>query len=385
MWKDKIAEFLNRIDKLSRRRDLIDVLKIEGTSALFFDGRWRTVFCSNDYLGLRNHPRVVEAAKKAIDEWGAGAGASRLITGSLKIHSELEQKLCDWLGYESALLFGSGYLANVGAIEALGSIAKTIFSDRLNHASIIDGCRLAKCEVKIYEHLDIGALSIFLSSSQKPSMIVTESAFSMEGDCADMQKMSELASQFEALLFVDEAHAIGIYGDRGRGLCSDLRRKPDLFLGTLGKALGGYGAFIVTTKELKDFLINRARTFVFSTAPPPAAVASALAAIELIESKEAPIEKLWENTRYLRSAAGQAGLPVKPDGGPIISIIVGSEDSAVALSSYLWDRGTWVQPIRPPTVPEGASRLRITISALHAKSEIDSLIELLKERLKTAH
>lgn len=383
MWKEKIDEWIKQIDRTGRLRELRAIVRIDATKVLCADNKWRVVFCSNDYLGLKNHPKIIEAVKRATDEWGAGAGASRLITGNTKIHTALEEKICDWLGYESALLFGSGYLASIGVIEACGSIAKKIFSDRLNHASIIDGCRLAKCEKAIYEHLDIEMLSDMLSSSDKPSMIVTESAFSMEGDYPDLEKISQLASSSDALLFVDEAHALGVYGESGKGLCASLNKKPNILLGTCGKALGSYGAFVATTKDIKNFLINRARTFIFSTAPSPPVVAASLTAIELIERKEAPIEKLWENTRYFRGAANQAGLPVKIEGGPIIPIIIGDERRTLAVSEKLWSAGFWVQPIRPPTVPEGSSRLRITISALHKKAEMDSLIEALKQCIAT--
>jgi len=377
MWDERRGGFFSRLDELHRRRELTEIQGIEGAKALCADGKRRTVFCSNDYLGLKNHPRLVEAAEKALDVWGAGSGASRLITGTLKIHRQLEEKVCAWLGCEAALLFGSGYLASVGVIEALGSMAKTILSDRLNHASLIDGCRLAKCDVEVYEHANIRQLSGLLNASERPALVVTESVFSMEGDHPDLDGLSKLAREADALLFVDEAHALGVYGDGGRGLCAGIERKPDLVMGTLGKALGSYGAFVATTEGWRDFLVNRARTFIFSTAPSPPTLASALAAIELVMKGEAPIDALWENTRYFRRAANQAGLAVGESGGPIVPLVVGTERDAIALSRRLWECGLWVQPIRPPTVPEGSCRLRITISALHARSELDALIDAL--------
>ncbi|HDH96844.1 MAG TPA: aminotransferase class I/II-fold pyridoxal phosphate-dependent enzyme, partial [Proteobacteria bacterium] len=224
MWDEKRSELFARLDELNRRRTPAEIRRIEGKRALCADGRWRVVFCSNDYLGLKSHPKLAQAAKKAADVWGTGSGASRLITGTLGIHAELEERICEWLGCEAALLFGSGYLASVGTIEALGSIAKTILSDRLNHASIIDGCRLARSEVRIYEHADIEQLSALLGASDAPALVVTESVFSMEGDHPNLEELSKTVGDLKALLMIDEAHALGVYGDRGRGLCADLSR-----------------------------------------------------------------------------------------------------------------------------------------------------------------
>ena len=377
-WERKLAEFFERLEAQRRVRSLREIKKVEGARALCADSKWRVVFCSNDYLGLKQHPKVVEAARRAADEWGAGSGASRLITGSLSIHARLEEKVCEWLGYEAAVLFGSGYLANVGTIEALGSaVAEAIVSDELNHASIIDGCRLARASTRIYRHLDVAHAGSLLSEVDGPALVVTESVFSMEGDSPDVAELGRVAAGRGALLFVDEAHALGLYGEGGRGLCAASGMRPELLLGTLGKALGSYGAFVATTSELKRFLVNRARTFIFATAPAPPAAAAAIAAMDLVARGEAPVKILWDNVRYFRGAAHAAGLPVDASGGAIVPIVVGSEQNALALSEYLWERGLWVQAIRPPTVPEGRCRLRITLSALHSRADMDLLVEAL--------
>jgi glycine C-acetyltransferase/8-amino-7-oxononanoate synthase len=337
------------------------------------------LLCSNNYLGLADHPLVREAAAEAAMHWGAGAGSSRLISGTMEPHLQLEAGLAEFKGYESALLFGSGYLANTGAIAALAGSGEVVFSDELNHASIVDGCRLSRAETFVYRHGDLEHLAWGLrGAGARASLIVTDGLFSMDGDIAPVNGLLELARRHGCRLMVDEAHATGAIGPRGRGsvAAAGLSGEVDLIVGTLGKALGSYGAYVCAGAETTDFLLNSARPFIFSTAPPPPAVAAAGAALELLRSKPKRVEQLQTNATRLRSALTAEGLRAGRSRTQIVPLEVGGAERTMELCESILERGIFAQGIRPPTVPAGSSRLRFTVMATHRAAELEQAAKL---------
>jgi 8-amino-7-oxononanoate synthase len=337
------------------------------------DGRPVLLLCSNNYLGLAERIEVREAAAEAALRWGAGSGASRLISGTMEPHRQLEARLAAFKGYESALLFGSGYLANTGTIAALAGKGEVIFSDELNHASIVDGCRLSRAETFVYRHGDLEHLAWALYHQRgRPALIVTDGVFSMDGDVAPLPELLELARRHGARLMVDEAHATGAVGPGGRGsvAAAGLSSEVDVVVGTLGKALGSYGAYVCANTETIDFLVNTARPFIFSTAPPPPAIAAALAALELLEAEAELVERLQSNARRLRTALAAEGLGVGAAKTQVVPIHVGKAEVAMDLCEAALRRGVFAQGIRPPTVPEGSCRLRCTVMATHTAEEL---------------
>jgi 8-amino-7-oxononanoate synthase len=337
---------------------------------VLLDGHPVLLLCSNNYLGLADHPRVRSAAAEAAMRWGASAGASRLISGNMKPHRHLERRLAEFKGHEAALLFGAGYLANTGAIAALARRGEVVFSDELNHASIIDGCRLARAETFVYRHGDMEHLAWGLrEAAGQGSLIVSDGVFSMDGDLAPLEQLVQLARRHDCRLMIDEAHATGVLGPGGRGsvAAAGLSEEVDILVGTLGKALGSYGAYVCANKEIVEYLINTARSFIFSTAPPPPVVAAALAALELLESHPHRVERLRSNAAVLREALAEEGLAV---GTQIVPVEVGPATQTMELSERVLERGVFAQGIRPPTVPEGSSRLRFTVMATHRAGEL---------------
>jgi 8-amino-7-oxononanoate synthase len=347
---------------------------------VLLDGRPVLLLCSNNYLGLADHPRVREAAAEAAMRYGAGSGASRLISGNMTIHRRLEEQLAAFKGADACLLFGSGFLANAGVVSALAREGDVVFSDALNHASIIDGCRLSRAETFVYDHCDVDHLEWGLRQAEgRGSLIVTDGVFSMDGDVAPLAEIVELAQRYDARVMVDEAHGTGCVGPGGRGMVAALALEDevDVVVGTLGKALGSYGAYVLCDKPIAKYLINTARTLIFSTALPPPAVAAAIAALELLREQPRRVEKLQRNGRVLREALSESGLPV-PDGEtPIVPLIVGDARATVAASERALDRGIFAQAIRPPTVPAGTSRLRLAVMASHTKSELREAAQVL--------
>jgi len=337
------------------------------------DGREVLLLCSNDYLGLAAEPQVREAAAGAAMRWGAGAGSSRLISGSMEPHRLLEERLARFKGYERAVLFGSGYLANTGTIPALAGRGEVVFSDQLNHASIVDGCRLSRAETFVYRHRDVEHLAWGLGEAgDRAALIVTDGVFSMDGDVAPLEQLATLARRHRCRLMVDEAHATGALGPGGRGsvAAAGLSGEVDVVMGTLGKALGSYGAYVCASRELAEYLVNTARPFVFSTAPPPPVLAAALAALELLEAEPQRVERLRANAATLRSALAAEGLPVGGSATQIVPLEVGEAGQAMALCERLLERGVFVQGIRPPTVPPGSSRLRFSAMATHDADDL---------------
>jgi glycine C-acetyltransferase/8-amino-7-oxononanoate synthase len=362
-----IAERLAELRGSGLHRRLRTVESPQGAQVLL-DGRPVLLLCSNDYLGLAGHPRVREAAAEAAFRWGAGAGASRLISGSMDPHRALEERLAAFKGYESALLFGSGYLANCGVIAALAGRGEAVFSDELNHASIIDGCRLARAETFVYRHADLDHLAWGLRGARgRASLIVTDGLFSMDGDPAPLEGLLRLAREHRCRLMVDEAHATGALGPGGRGTvaAAELSGEIDLVLGTLGKALGSYGAYVCASAEIREYLLNTARPFIFSTAPPPPTVAAAAEALALLEAGPEMVQRLAVNAAVLREAMIAEGLPVGSSQSQIVPVQIGDSEQTMRLSEALLEHGIFAQGIRPPTVPEGTSRLRFTAMSTH--------------------
>jgi 8-amino-7-oxononanoate synthase len=344
------------------------------------DGKPVALLCSNNYLGFADHPRVREAAADAAMRWGVGAGASRLVSGTMTIHERLERALAEFEGTESCVLFGSGYLANVGVLQALGSAGQTIFSDALNHASIIDGCRLARADTFVYGHCDLDHLEWALRErGREGDVIVTDSVFSMDGDVAPLAGIVELARRHGARVVVDEAHATGALGPGGRGAIAEagLEGRVDVLVGTLSKALGSYGGYVCAGREIVELLLNGSRALIFSTAPPPPSIAGALAALELLIEQPLRPAKLQATAAGLRAELAAAGIAAPEGRTQIVPLIVGDADAAVRLSEAALARGVFAQAIRPPTVPDGSSRLRLTVMASHTASELAAAVAMI--------
>jgi glycine C-acetyltransferase/8-amino-7-oxononanoate synthase len=362
-----IAATLERLRRDGLYRELRVIDSATGPRVMLGDSEV-LLLCSNDYLGLASHPAVRAAAADAAERWGAGAGASRLVSGNLRIHRELEDELAQFKGHEACVLFGSGYLANTGVIPALSGPDHVILSDALNHASIIDGCRQSQAEVIVYPHRDLDGLAAGLRrAGDRPVVIVSDAVFSMDGDLAPLGGIVELAHRHRARIIVDEAHATGVVGPGGRGLVASLGLEDqiDVVIGTLSKALGSYGAFVCTNHQTAEYLINRARTLIYSTALPPPSAAAALAALRQLRDDPATLQRLWRNARLLRTSLAAHGFAIEPGDMPIIPIHVGQPQAAMKLCEIALARGVFAQAIRPPTVPVGTSRIRAVVTAAH--------------------
>ncbi len=339
-------------------------------------GRRVLLFASNDYLGLASDPRVKRGAIQAIERYGAGAGASRLVSGDVTLHRELERRLAALKRTEDAIVFGSGYLANVGTITALAGPGDVIYSDELNHASIIDGCRLSRATVRIYRHRDVDHLEALLRDDVarvRRRLVVTDAVFSMDGDLAPLPELADLAERYGAMLMVDEAHATGLLGARGAGAVErfGVEGRVPIIMGTLSKALGSVGGFVAGSRGLVDYLRNRARAYVFTTGLPPAAAGAALAALDLVEREPWRRARVLELAQRLASGLETMGYRVLPTESAVVPVVIGGARDAVALSEALMRRDIFCPAIRPPTVPEGHSRLRVTPMATHADEHID--------------
>jgi 8-amino-7-oxononanoate synthase len=369
----EIEERLAELERLGLHRRLRMVSGPQGPRVLL-DGKPVLLLCSNNYLGLADHPKVREAAADAAMRWGVGAGASRLVSGTMTIHRRLEERLAEFEGSEACVLFGSGYLANLGVIGALAGPGDTIFSDQLNHASIVDGCRASRAEVVVYRHLDSDHLERCLRrhGGEGRRLIVTDSVFSMDGDVAPLAEIVELARAHDARVAVDEAHATGALGDGGRGAVAQagLQGEVDVLVGTLGKALGSYGAYVCASEKMVRYLVNTARPLIFSTAPSPPSVAGALAALELLEDLPHKMARLHGAARTLRGALADEGFAVRESDMHIVPLVVGDSEDAMRLCQAALERGVFAQAIRPPTVPDGTSRLRLAAMASHTTSEL---------------
>jgi 8-amino-7-oxononanoate synthase len=374
---NEIPQRLAELEELGLLRDTRLVSGPQGPHVVL-DGRPVLLLCSNNYLGLADHPRVREAAADAAMRWGAGTGGSRLVSGTMTVHRRLEERLAEFEHTEATVLFGSGYMANLGVIGTLAGVAgpdPVIFSDELNHASIIDGCRLARGRTVVYDHCDTEHLAALLrqhTTKGTTPIIVTDSVFSMDGDIAPLPDIVRLVRQYGARLVVDEAHATGCLGPDARGVVAEfgLEGQVDVIVGTLGKALGSYGAYAACNAEVAALLHNAARPFIFSTAPGPPQIAAAMAALELIVEQPRRAERLQANAEVLRDELAREGFDVSGGETHIIPIVVGSSGQTVRMCEAALEHGVFAQAIRPPTVPEGTSRLRLAVMASHTRDEL---------------
>lgn len=373
-----MKSFREELDELHRDGLFRSMRPIQGKlpGRIVLDGRELLLLCSNDYLGLTDHQALKEAAINALERYGTGSGASRLVSGNMEPHEELERRVASFKGTEAAILFNSGYAANTGIIPAIAARGDVIFSDRLNHASIVDGALLSRARFIRYPHNDVAALERLLAETEPNGrrLIVTDGVFSMDGDLARLSEIVALKKEFGALLMVDDAHGTGVLGGTGRGsaeLCR-VMEDIDIHMGTFGKALGSFGAFAAASGEIVACLVNKARSFIFSTALPPAVAAASTAALDLVDSAEGARrrEKLAENTLLFRSALQNYGFNTMGSESQIIPIFVGEAGPAMEFSRLLLEEGIFVQGIRPPTVPAGSCRLRCTVMATHRREDL---------------
>lgn len=344
------------------------------------DGRAVVNFCSNDYLGLANHPDVVAAFQQACNRYGVGSGSAHLICGHSSAHHALEEELAEFTGRERALLFSTGYMANLGVISALVGRDDTVLQDRLNHASLLDGGLLARAGFKRYRHKDAEDLRHRLAEGSGRALIVSDGVFSMDGDLADLPGLVGLAAEFQAGLMIDDAHGFGVLGKTGGGIVEHFglgQNQVPILMGTLGKAFGTFGAFVAGSEDLIEFLLQKARTYVFTTALPPAIAEATRHSLRLLKEQAWRRAKLTALIEHFRSGAAQQGLHLMDSFTPIQPILIGDSRQATSISAALFERGFWVGAIRPPTVPAGTARLRVTLSAEHDIDQVDALLDAL--------
>jgi 8-amino-7-oxononanoate synthase len=386
---DFVLDELERLENSDQRR-FLKSLERGSAQHVLHRGRQLVNFSSNDYLGLASHPRVKAAAQAAIEEFHASSGSSRLICGNLEIHERLESRLAVLKQKEAALVFSSGYLANLGIITALVGEDDQIFSDALNHASIIDGCRLSRAQVFVYRHRDLNHLEDLLrgAPAARRRLLVSDAVFSMDGDVAELPGLIALAAAHDCLLMLDEAHATGVLGSTGRGIVEHFvelgslepdKDCVDVAMGTLSKALGSFGGFVACSANLREFLINKARSFIFATALPPSAAGAALESLQLLSEEPFRRQLLWRNFGDLKERLIGGGFDVATSETPILPLRFGVEAAALPVSERLAKKGYFVPAIRPPSVPKGTSRLRITLCASHSNDEIAGLAKELSE------
>jgi 8-amino-7-oxononanoate synthase len=379
MVQGMFKQELSQLEKQHLLRRLMVIESYDGPR-ITVSGRSLLLMCSNDYLGLSGHPALREAAAKAMKRYGFGSGASRLISGTSALHVELESRIAAFKGTESALLFNSGYAANTGIIPAIAGEGDVILSDSLNHASIIDGCHLSRANIVVYPHKDVDRLESALKKNRnaKRTLIVTDGVFSMDGDIAPLPELLLLAEKYGAILMVDDAHATGVVGKTGRGTAEHfgLAGRVHIQMGTLGKALGSFGAYAAGNRELIEYLINSARSFIYSTSLPPAVCAASLAAFDVVEREPELRETLWKNRD--RFVHGLAALGVVPGSSetPIVPVMLGESEKALKAADKLFEYGLYATAVRPPSVPEGAARIRVTVTAAHSSDDIDTAVAL---------
>jgi 8-amino-7-oxononanoate synthase len=392
--KERLASHLSKIREAGNYRE-IRYLKPVTAARVRYKERDYLNLCSNSYLSLHLHPDVVRAAKDAIDEYGAGTCSSRSVSGSIDLYGKLEDEIASFKGYEKALIFSNGYLANIGIIATLADTHDVIFSDELNHSSIIDSTRLSRARKVIYRHLDIedlekkirreaataGTRTKTRTKTGSKKFIITEAIFSMDGDVAPLREIVRLKEKYGLHVILDEAHGTGVFGAKGKGVeeMHGVSGLMDVQMGTFGKALGSFGAFALADRVIIDYLINRARTFMYTTALPASALGAAGAALQLIRKDGSFREALWENIDYLRQKLVDLGFNLMQSEGPIVPIIVGEDSTAVRMQQMLLEKGIFLQAIRPPTVPAGTSRLRLTIVRGLSRDDMDEALEALQQ------
>ncbi|OKL37852.1 8-amino-7-oxononanoate synthase [Domibacillus mangrovi] len=376
----KFDKWLNeRLDK-TKEAGLHRTLRTMNTAPrpeMCIDSQQQIVFSSNNYLGLANNERLVNAAGTVLHEFGVGSSGSRLTTGNSKWHEKLENRIASFKQTEAALLFSSGYLANVGVLSSLPEKGDVLLSDQLNHASIIDGCRLSKAETVIYNHVDMENLEEKLkeTGSYQHRFIVTDGVFSMDGTIAPLDKIMSLAKRYDAFVIVDDAHATGVLGENGRGTSEYFGVFPDVVIGTLSKAIGTEGGFVAGSKVFIDFLLNNARTFIYQTAIPPSICAASYAALEIVEHSKEERQLLLSKVKQIKTSLEEIGYTVKGGHTPIIPVIIGDTQKTVTFANRLQEKGIYAPAIRPPTVAKGESRIRLTVTTDHQFKQIDYLLE----------
>jgi 8-amino-7-oxononanoate synthase len=382
----KLAAELAELDARGLRR-VRRVLSGAQGAKVTVDGKPYCAFCSNDYLGLAGHPELIRAMQEGCARYGVGAGASHLILGHGEAHHALEEALARFVGAPRALLFSTGYMANIGVVTALADRGDAVFADRLNHASLNDACLLSRAEFRRYPHADVGALERLLAQTKaRRRLVVTDAVFSMDGDIAPVRELAELAERFDAWLLLDDAHGFGVLGNRGRGVLSHcgVHSTRVIYMATLGKAAGVFGAFVAGPAELTETLIQRARTYIYTTASPPALAHALLTSLKLIETEQWRRDRLAQLAGIVQAQLSGGRWRLLPSTTPIQPLIVGSAAEALAVSERLAARGILVPAIRPPTVPQGTARLRISLSAAHGEDDVARLVDALNDIGRTA-
>ena len=377
--------FNEEIEDLRQKGLLRRLRQIESPSSsrIVVEGKTCLNFSSNNYLGLATHPKVKEAASQAIQRYGIGTGASALISGHTQLHQELTEKIAQFKGTAAAVVFSTGYMANVGTLSALLGDGDLVYVDRLSHASIIDGCRLSKATLRVYPHRDTLSLARHLKRARPHALtlIVTDGVFSMDGDLAPLTEIVELAKRHGAMVMVDDAHATGVLGPTGRGTLEHfgLEGQISIQMGTLSKGLGAFGAYVAGSKDLVTYLINRARSYIYTTSLPTAMVAASLAALELIEKEPQIRQRLWDNCTYYKQGIKNLGYDTLQSETPIIPLLIGESSLALKMSEQLLSHGVYAPAIRPPTVPQGMARIRTSVMSTHTREDLDYALEVLQK------
>ena len=377
MWKTELQAIIDQ--HLLRELSVIDS---PASPIVDREGQKTLLMASNNYLGLADHPSLKHAAQAAIQKFGVGAGASRLLSGSQTPHHDLELALAQFTGTEAALTFSSGYATNLGVIPCLAKANGLILADRLCHASLLDGCRLSRATLRIFHHNDLEHLQQLLAKrpANRPTLIITEGVFSMDGDLAPLPDLVRLAEQYHATLLMDDAHGTGVMGPTGKGTIEHFGLDPGhiLHMGTLSKALGTSGGFLAGSQDCITYLINTARSFIYSTAPPPAMAAAAQTALEMIQQDPERRARLWNNREHMHTGLTAMGYQLTPTQSPILPILLNDPQLAVDMSQRLQQQGVYIPAIRPPTVPKGTSRLRVTVTADHSLEQLNFALKALQ-------
>jgi glycine C-acetyltransferase len=385
MPKAQLQYMTDELNKLREQKlyQKLRVLETEQLPVSRFDGREVINLSSNNYLGLTTHPKLRARALEAIQEWGVGSGAVRTIAGTMAIHLELEEKIAKFKHVEASVVFQSGFTANAGTVQAILSREDIIVSDQLNHASLIDGCRLSRAEIKIFPHKDIEACENILKEIEARKcrkLLITDGVFSMDGDIAPLPQLVELAEKYGCIMMIDDAHASGVLGRNGRGTVDhyNLHGRVDIQVGTLSKAIGALGGYVCSTRDTIEFLYHRARPFLFSTSHPPSVAATCLAAFEVLEEEPQLIDRLWANTRFFKEELKKLGFNTGMSETPITPVIVGDAALAHQFSRELFAAGVFAQGIGFPTVPEGKARIRTIVTATHTREELTRALDILE-------
>ena len=382
---DPLAYLAAELDALTAAGLRRTLRIVEGRQEAFatIDGRTVVNLSSNNYLGLTTHPRLIERALNAIREYGAGSGSVRTIAGTMSLHMELERRLAAFKGTEAAVVFQSGFTANAGTVQSILTKDDVVVSDELNHASIIDGCRLSRATIKVFPHKDVDAARRILEAlpAGQRTLVITDGVFSMDGDLGALPALAALADEHGAIMMVDDAHASGVFGRNGRGTVDHfgLHGRIDIQVGTLSKAIGALGGYVAGSRTLIEFLHHRARPFLFSTSHPPSVVATCLAALDVLEQEPAIIERLWTNTRFFKTGLAALGFNTGASESPITPVIAGHGDLAMRLSDRLFEEGVFAQGIAYPTVAKDRARVRTIVTATHTQDQLQFALDAFKK------